>query len=46
LNVIASQVWRDITDVTDPNAELMAAIEAFRHRQLARIDAATRGIRH
>jgi hypothetical protein len=38
-NVIASQVWRDITDVTDPDAELLAAIEAFRQRQLAEIDA-------
>jgi hypothetical protein len=28
-------LWRDITDVTDPHAELMAAIEAFRQRQLA-----------
>jgi hypothetical protein len=38
-NVIACQVWRDITDVTDPDAELMAAIEAFRRRQLGKIDA-------
>ena len=38
-NVIACQVWRDITEVTDPDAELMAAIEAFRQRQLAKIDA-------
>jgi hypothetical protein len=45
-NRICCQVSRDITDVMDPDAELMAAIEAFHHRQLARIDAATRGIRH
>jgi hypothetical protein len=38
-NRICCQVWRDITDVTDPDAELMAAIEAFRWRQLAKIDA-------
>jgi hypothetical protein len=38
-NVIACQVWRDITDMTDPDVELMAAIEAFRQRQLAMIDA-------
>ena len=33
------QVWRDLTDVTDSDAELMAAIEAFRQRQLAKINA-------
>jgi hypothetical protein len=38
-NVIACQVWGDITDMTDPDVELMAAIEAFRQRQLAMIDA-------
>jgi hypothetical protein len=38
-NVIACQVWRDMPDVTDPDAELVAAIEAFRQRQLAKIDA-------
>jgi hypothetical protein len=38
-NVIACQVWRDITDMTGPDAELIAAIEAFRQRQLAQIDA-------
>ena len=38
-NRICSQVWRDITDVTDSDAELMAAIEAFRQRQLAKINA-------
>jgi hypothetical protein len=38
-NISAYQVWRDITDVTDPDAELMAAIEAFRQRQLAKVDA-------
>ncbi len=38
-NVIACQVWRDITEVTEPDAELMAAIEAFRQRQLAKMDA-------
>jgi hypothetical protein len=38
-NGICCQVWRDITDGTDPNAELMAAIEAYRQRQLAKIDA-------
>jgi hypothetical protein len=39
VNVIACQVWRDITDVMDPDAELRAAIEAFRQRQLAQINA-------
>ena len=38
-NRICCQVWRDITDVTDPDAELMAAIDPFRQRQLAKIDA-------
>jgi hypothetical protein len=38
-NRICCQVWRDITDVTDPDAELMAAINIFRQRQLAKIDA-------
>jgi hypothetical protein len=38
-DVIACQVWRDITAVTDPDAELMAAIDTFRRRQLAKIDA-------
>jgi hypothetical protein len=33
------QVWRDSTEVTDPDSELMAAIEAFRQGQLAQIDA-------
>jgi hypothetical protein len=37
--VIACQVWRDITDVMDPDTELMAVIEVFRRRQLAQIDA-------
>jgi hypothetical protein len=38
-NRICCQVWRDITAVTDPDAELMAAIDTFRRRQLAKIDA-------
>jgi hypothetical protein len=38
-NRICCQLWRDLTEVTDPDAELMAAIEAFRQRQLAQIDA-------
>ena len=38
-NVIACQVWHDITDVMDPDADLMAAIEALRQRQLAKVDA-------
>jgi hypothetical protein len=38
-NRICCQVWRDITDVRYPDAELMAAIEAFRQRQLGKIDA-------
>jgi hypothetical protein len=37
--VIACQVWHDITDVMDPDADLMAAIEALRQHQLAQIDA-------
>jgi hypothetical protein len=39
LNVIACQVWRGIADVTDPDADLMAALEAFRQGQLAKIGA-------
>jgi hypothetical protein len=38
-NRICCQAWRDITDVTDADAELITAIEAFRWRQLAKIDA-------
>jgi hypothetical protein len=38
-NAIACRVWRDITEVTLPDAELMAAIDPFRQRQLAKIDA-------
>ncbi len=39
MNRTCCQVWRDITDVTDTDAELMAAIQAFRQHELAKIDA-------
>jgi hypothetical protein len=33
------QVWHDITDVMDPDGDLMAALEALRQHQLAKVDA-------
>jgi hypothetical protein len=33
-NISAYRVWRDITDVIDPDADLMAAIEAFWQAQI------------
>jgi hypothetical protein len=38
-NRICCQAWPDITDVTDPDTELMAAVESSQQRQLAKIDA-------
>jgi hypothetical protein len=40
-NVIACQVWRDITDLTDPDAELITALEAFRQRSGIHISGVT-----
>jgi hypothetical protein len=45
-NVIACQVWHDITDVMDPDADLMAAIEAITAAPARQGRRATRGIRH
>jgi hypothetical protein len=37
--VIACQVWHDYTDVMESDADLIAAIEALRQHQLAKVDA-------